>query len=889
MAKIRDYKVTDVVSASTNPSAQVEYPIHATDDIILLFLAVDGNNTPSLPTGYTNIQNDFGTAECYRLCYKLATSAAEVCPTLSLSAADEWHITVIAISGADTLDPIGTTAQRTANDAASPFTWAHGASTDETNSLVFQFIASDTGLAMMANPPWTNLQCGDAGSAGGSVAYTFITTVTTIPVCDWRGRADDSTIACLVCINDDGNGTRPGYADQTSVGRLVHLLHGGTNESTTYPVALTLPFVAIRNFTQVWSDDAGTPTDETTDLLDAGTADVTIVNTVANLWYFGYDYSFRSMILTISTASVGGTIVWEYWNGSAWTTFTMTGVLTATGNVRFSWAALSGWVTYSVHGTSKFYIRMRISVIFTTAPILSEGHVGGYLTTYDAVAASGDSGINPYQDAMSLSPGSTANYSGSEIQFGSAQDLDTGVLILHHRGVLPRDYAVDPYVNDVTYPVTSILNGRGGFAVVLMDANNDVEAYSIHGKGAISNTIMGWNVAAIGINNGAEPLGQFREALDKSAITRMLFLPQGGNGAMLAHVVQLSIVSILVISGGNANIPMDNDDLVFVANNAFGKTLLFNGIGTYYRVYAPMQIGGGDPINIQVDGITYAMPTTYDGKKYFDWNADDNVAGWLFYGKTGDIITFTNCIWSGTQPYRWEFHTSHVTGTANFTGSQVIKATVTLRSTSDLDGVSFKECPVFTQNAATLTNCIFTDTKIASSSPADAALISDCAFIKTTGTQHAIEISGTAANLTLDGNTFTGYAASDGITGNEAIYVNIATGNMTITITGGGSTPSIRTAGATVTVSNPKTLTLTGLIDGSDISILTAGTTTERVNVQGNSGTTYQHQYTYSASDYIDIGVFKEGYVPYYIRNYTLANADASLPVSQVVDRAYLP
>jgi hypothetical protein len=68
--------------------------------------------------------------------------------------------------------------------------------------------------------------------------------------------------------------------------------------------------------------------------------------------------------------------------------------------------------------------------------------------------------------------------------------------------------------------------------------------------------------------------------------------------------------------------------------------------------------------------------------------------------------------------------------------------------------------------------------------------------------------------------------------------------------------------------------------------VLTAGTTTQLVNVDSNPGTTYG--YIYSSTSNVDIGVFKSGYVPFYIRNYTLSSSDASLPVAQVADRNYI-
>lgn len=80
-------------------------------------------------------------------------------------------------------------------------------------------------------------------------------------------------------------------------------------------------------------------------------------------------------------------------------------------------------------------------------------------------------------------------------------------------------------------------------------------------------------------------------------------------------------------------------------------------------------------------------------------------------------------------------------------------------------------------------------------------------------------------------------------------------------------------------------LTLTGLISGSDIVILDAGTSTERVNVDANSGTSYT--YEFSTGGNVDICMYKQGYIPYSLRNYTLPTSSSSLPVQQVADRNF--
>jgi hypothetical protein len=81
------------------------------------------------------------------------------------------------------------------------------------------------------------------------------------------------------------------------------------------------------------------------------------------------------------------------------------------------------------------------------------------------------------------------------------------------------------------------------------------------------------------------------------------------------------------------------------------------------------------------------------------------------------------------------------------------------------------------------------------------------------------------------------------------------------------------------------TLTLTGLVTGSDVVVRTAGTTTVLASVDAG-GTSFV--YTYSGAQTVDVFVHKAGYVPYSIRNLSLTTSDSSIPVAQVVDRAYL-
>ena len=80
------------------------------------------------------------------------------------------------------------------------------------------------------------------------------------------------------------------------------------------------------------------------------------------------------------------------------------------------------------------------------------------------------------------------------------------------------------------------------------------------------------------------------------------------------------------------------------------------------------------------------------------------------------------------------------------------------------------------------------------------------------------------------------------------------------------------------------TLTLTGLLSGSDVVVLAAGTET----IRNSADSVASYAYTYETPESVDIAVYKAGYIPFFIRSYALGSADASLPVAQVADRAYL-
>ena len=81
------------------------------------------------------------------------------------------------------------------------------------------------------------------------------------------------------------------------------------------------------------------------------------------------------------------------------------------------------------------------------------------------------------------------------------------------------------------------------------------------------------------------------------------------------------------------------------------------------------------------------------------------------------------------------------------------------------------------------------------------------------------------------------------------------------------------------------TLSVTGLVSGSDVVIRSAGTSTILASVDGNVGTIWN--YVYETPTNVDIDVILPGYVIVPFRNLLVPAANSSLPVSQLVDRNY--
>ena len=162
------------------------------------------------------------------------------------------------------------------------------------------------------------------------------------------------------------------------------------------------------------------------------------------------------------------------------------------------------------------------------------------------------------------------------------------------------------------------------------------------------------------------------------------------------------------------------------------------------------------------------------------------------------IVNWTNVIFKAlgtTSPGRW---VTNANAELNIISCQFFNmgAFSFGGSNSEFIGCIWNNCGQVTQAGATLTGCSFTESGAAIALAAgDLTLISGCDFTSD-GTGYAIEGFASAASYTLTNLTFTGYASTDGVTGNEALHVLASSGTVTINYT--GAAPSVHSAGATI-------------------------------------------------------------------------------------------
>lgn len=431
------------------------------------------------------------------------------------------------------------------------------------------------------------------------------------------------------------------------------------------------------------------------------------------------------------------------------------------------------------------------------------------------VVAGLDVGINSYHSMGRLTGVATVN---------TVAGLRLALAVANKPNVVGKNVIVHvkpstPKVLQNTDAVTKKGTFTKGFYFGMASSADNFKLWHVHG----ANTE--WGTAQhlpIIINNGnTSGLQQTTGALDAASVSSFAFATSGFLAAPIWDIGSLWVLDTTIVAGGTALEPVGVQGINKICAKGKERMSVLQQGASQILVMQPVQFGdgGSNPIFLDLDATAIEFPKQYNqAAKQVFYCSVDNVAGLTYNAGASDTIKHTNAVVSSQSPFHWRIHAaSSPSASYNFSGLSLIGAgDVVLRNVTTFSGMSFTSCLSVAQNSAPLDKCKVYGTKITALTLADVAKITNTAFTSA-GTGHAIEVAGAVANITFTGNTFTGYAATNGVTGNEAIFVNIATGTVTINIAGGGSTPTIRTAGATVSVVSVATVNVNGLVSGSRV------------------------------------------------------------------------
>lgn len=153
-------------------------------------------------------------------------------------------------------------------------------------------------------------------------------------------------------------------------------------------VSMVLGEAGSEDWDRVWVVDVSTTPDTYADYTSEASDPAT------NDWLFfppsegagdycamGYRRKFTRARIDVGTARSGGSIAWEYWNGSTWATldiiFDNTNDLSTTGLNNVEWfIAPDDWAPLSINGEGPlYYIRIRCVTTFATNPLGTRGYV----------------------------------------------------------------------------------------------------------------------------------------------------------------------------------------------------------------------------------------------------------------------------------------------------------------------------------------------------------------------------------------------------------------------------------------------------------------------------------------------------------------------------------
>jgi hypothetical protein len=540
-----------------------------------------------------------------------------------------------------------------------------------------------------------------------------------------------------------------------------------------------------------------------------------------------------------------------------------------------------------------------------TTPI---GTITGVDGTVSAVI---DTGLNSFHSTAQITSASTVNMAGAELVFATANRPNvTGKNVLVHAQIA---------TSGTLQRLGSIPSRRG----VWFGMRSGTSVYKVFQVlGADSPNSAGRPVPLI-INDTATSTIASAGTLNPAAILAMGIWNSGKTvGTSVVQYASMWLMDKTTICGGTSTLPVNIPGIAEAAAKGHERVSVIQQGASQMLCLQHLQFGDGTkPIYLNLDSTAIEFPSQYNiDTKQVSYHAPDNKIGLTYLAAATDTIIHTNSVVSSQSKYFWEISaSSSASATYDFNGLTLVNALVTLQPVTTFSGMTFIqfqnisalgcsvvdskfELPPATSDSldvntsSTFSNCTFETGSITAgnylTSVADPSIFTDCTFIGSGTSGHAIRIT-TPGTYSFSGNTFTGYGGTggDNLTPNSgstsAAIFNNSGGLVTINISGGTS-PSVRNgAGATTDIVASALLTFEGLQTGSEVRVYVGtdpATSTEIGGVE-SSGTTFEFSQGYpgQAGYYTILAL---GYVPIY-QAITFSGSDQKITVVQAVDRTY--
>ena len=146
--------------------------------------------------------------------------------------------------------------------------------------------------------------------------------------------------------------------------------------------------------------------------------------------YIGMTTKFGKCRFDLDTVGIGGTYVFEYWNGSAWTALTVvngTSGFTADGQV--TWTEPGSWATNAVNSVTQYWIRVRASAAPSTVPTVNCLSVTDWQREFDGTAGAvyrANTGNRLYLNVNDNGPGAGTTQEARVVGYETMTAFATG-------------------------------------------------------------------------------------------------------------------------------------------------------------------------------------------------------------------------------------------------------------------------------------------------------------------------------------------------------------------------------------------------------------------------------------------------------------------------------